>query len=102
MEPMRDLVNTCVDECYARHQWNQVRRACNEAERLCERGRFFDCFAGPIPQAQLCEVIASNGTVECTPHARKACEEFDYDDDADVDLYDYSRWLRSQTILIDR
>lgn len=102
MKPMRDLVNTCIDECYVEFEWDTVRRECTEAERLCERGRFFACFEGPIPQAWHCEPVASDGTLDCTNQARLSCEEFDYDKDGDVDLQDWGRWLPSQWHLLRR
>ncbi len=100
MEPTRIAVDACVAECYADADWQTVRQECNAAERLCERDRFLACFAGPIPRAWLCEPVASDGTLWCQPHARRTCEEFDYDNDGDVDLYDYGRWLPSQWRLL--
>lgn len=96
MRSTQDLVNTCIDECYVEFEWDAVRRECNEAERLCERDRFFACFEGPKPQAWHCEPVASDGTLDCTNQARRECEEFDYDKDGDVDLYDWGRFPLDQ------
>jgi hypothetical protein len=92
----RAALYACTARCAITTGYDEAVRACDALERKCESHHFFGCFLGPRPQAWLCEIIASDGTMDCDYHARAECETVDYDGDGDVDLRDWATWNESQ------
>lgn len=98
-QPIADLY-ACTARCADSTGYDAAVIRCNAIQRKCDSDRFFACFLGPKPQAWLCEIIASDGTMDCSYHARFDCETFDYDQDGDVDLRDWAVWNETQIVWV--